>query len=108
MKRLGNKKLSNKKNSLCLNLKKTVFFLMIAGFMVSTIFLTVGTATSSSELVKLKEDESKLIEKRRELSEIIVSQSSLKTIEEESKLLGYTKPKEVIYVARKYFVAKLP
>jgi hypothetical protein len=91
-----------------LNIKK--FSLIgIAGILaISSIFMTVETATSGMEVSDLRNKEMILASEKRTLEDTLAKSLSVSSLEEKSTEMGYTKPTEMVYVSEPKSVAKLP
>lgn len=98
----------NKNKSILATVKEYFVWILLAGFVVVNIFSTIETATTGAEIMNLEEKQETLIRENRTFSDQIVNQSSLMTIETKAQELGYSKPQNVIYIAEKEVVAKLP
>jgi len=91
-----------------LNIKK--FSLIgIAGILaISSIFMTVETATSGMEVSDLRNKEMVLASEKRTLEDTLAKSLSVNSLEEKSTEMGYGKPLEMVYVSEPKSVAKLP
>lgn len=86
----------------------TILLPILAAFAFVVVFLTIEVATSGAQLAQLEQEEAVLTKQNRELSDQLVKASSLITLGEEAKVLGFKKPSQIIYVTEKEVVAKLP
>lgn len=75
---------------------------------VSSVFMTVETATSGAEVSVLHKQEIELSDEQRSLEESLVKTISLDGLEQKSVELGYVKPTTLVYVGSSEPVAKLP
>lgn len=74
-------------------------------FLVTTVFLTLTTATSGAEVAKLEDEEAILIRANSELSDQIVNASSLSGTFKKAESLGFSKPEKIIYFSSQDTVA---
>ncbi len=78
-------------------------------FAISSVIMTVETASSGVEVASLREKQSELEAEKRNLENILVKSLSLSDLEEKSVQLGYVEPSDTIYVSgSKETVAQLP
>lgn len=76
---------------------------------VSSIIMTVETASSGVEVAELREKQSQLAMEKRNLENSLVRSLSMSDLETKSGELGYAKPTDTIYVSgMKENVAQLP
>ena len=75
---------------------------------VSSVFMTVTTATSSAEVSSLQKEEARLSDENRYLKGELVKSLSSGNLQEKGEGLGYVKPGNIVYVAPPEAVAKLP
>lgn len=75
---------------------------------VSSIILTIETATSGMEMAKLEKTEKELLREQKDLEESLVKSMSLGELQEKSTELGFTKASELVYITPGDSVAKLP
>lgn len=79
---------------------------------VSSIFMTIETATSGMEVSKLQKNEALLLTQKRDLQESLVKTLSVSELSEKSADLGFTKAENLVYVSASEnvaeSVAKLP
>lgn len=85
-----------------------IFLGTIVILAVSSVVMTIETATSSMEMSKLEGKESELLKQKKELEEMLVRSMSLGELHEKSAELGFTKSKELVYITPAESVAKLP
>jgi len=90
------------------NIKKYVLIGVCAILAVSSVFMTVETATSGVEVSSLQKEEAQLSDKKRSLEDKLVKTISLSQLEAKSKDLGFIKPATLVYAAPAEVVAKLP
>lgn len=98
----------NKNKFKLATVKEYSVWILLAGFVVFNIFSTIETATTGAEIANLEEKQAVLLGENRAFSDQIVNQSSLITIETKAQEMGYAKPQNLIYIAEKEVVAKLP
>ena len=72
------------------------------------VFYTISSAVSGAEISNLENKEVLLKDQNRVYKEEMVVKSSLTSIEKKAMELGFVKPQEVVYIAEKETVAKLP
>ncbi len=97
----------NKKH-FSLNVKRYVLIGVIAILAVSSIFMTVETATSGVEVSDLLVKERELASQKRNLEGTLVTTLSVNGLEGKSTEMGYVKPTVLVYVSESQPVAKLP
>lgn len=89
-------------------MKKIVLMSIVAVLAISSIFLTIESATIGMEVSKLEKTEAALSNQKRDLEEVLVRSLSNSTLQEKSTELGFIKPIELVYVSQVAPVAKLP
>lgn len=72
----------------------------------ASVFLTIDTATSGAEVLKLEKEEAEYLQKNRNLTDLLVKSSSLNSADKEALALGFEKPELVIYISQKEAVAE--
>lgn len=75
---------------------------------VSSVLMTIETATSGMEIAKLEETESILVAQKSELEAKLVKSLSLGELAEQSEGLGFVKASDLVYLTLDEPVAKLP
>jgi hypothetical protein len=75
---------------------------------ISSIAMTIETATSGNEMSKLERTRRELINQKEDLEESLVKAMSLGELQEKSLDLGFTKPQDLVYITPGEAVAKLP
>lgn len=90
------------------NRKNVILVLMFGVLAITSVIMTVETATSSMEVSKLRDDESKLADQKRYLEQKVVKTLSIGQLQEKSGELGFVKPTDLFYVSGTESVAKLP
>jgi hypothetical protein len=90
------------------NLKKYILISFLAALAVSSVAMTVVTASSGAEVSNLQKEEVILSDQKRYLEDTLVKTLSMDQLQEESGSLGYVKPVNLVYVAPPEAVAKLP
>ena len=76
-------------------------------FAVAMVFLAVQSSTVGSKLSYLEEDEEKLLQENRELSQKLSSQSSLTSISSKAEEMGFASPQNIIYPSKEGPVANV-
>ena len=74
----------------------------------SSIFLTIESATTGVEVSRLEKTETDLSNQKRGLEEVLVKSLSSSTLQEKSTELGFVKPTDLVYLSQVAPVAKLP
>jgi cell division protein FtsL len=88
---------------------KNIILITIMGILaVSSIFMTIETATTGVEIAELEKTESQLLSKKRDLEGSLVKTLSTTQLQEKSAELGFIKAIELVYVTDLKPVAKLP
>ena len=90
------------------NIKKYILIGFLGALAVSSVFMTVVTATSGAEVASLQKEESRLADQKRLLENTLVKTLSMNGLQEKSSGLGYEKPSNLVYVTLPEAVAKLP
>ena len=91
------------------NVTKYLLFVIGGLLAVSSVFMTVETATSGVEVSNLREKESSLSMEKRSLEASLVQSLSINDLGEKSSEMGFGKPVTMVYVAESLEVAaKLP
>lgn len=103
------KKGSNIKTKVNLKSLRVYLLLCFCGILaVFTIFLTIDSATSGSEIADLQKKEALLVARQQDLQESLVENLSVSSLQEKSGELGFTKINNLVYVADGIPVAILP
>lgn len=84
----------------------TIFF--IGGLLVSSVFYIIESVSLGTQIAKLDSEEQELMEKNRELNDLVVNSSSLTGFEKKKEDMGFLKPTDVVYLKGETGVAKLP
>lgn len=88
---------------------KSYILVGVAGVLaLSSVFMTIETATSGIEVRKLEETESVLTAQKSELESRIAQTRSLAELQGQSGALGFVKPTDTVYITLDEPVAKLP
>jgi cell division protein FtsL len=89
---------------------KNIILITIVGILaVSSIFMTIETATTGVEISELEKTESQLLSKKRDLEGSLVKTLSSTQLQEKSAELGFIKAAKLVYVTDlKPVAAKLP
>ena len=90
------------------NIRKYVLIGVCVVLAVSSVFMTVETATSGVEVSNLQKEEAMLSNQKRLLEDNLVKTMSITKLETESGELGFVKPGNLVYVTPAESVAKLP
>jgi hypothetical protein len=91
-----------------MNTKKYILIGFVGILAISSVFMTVVTATSGAEVSVLQREESVLADQKRTLENTLVKTLSMNDLQEKSVGLGYEKPVNLVYIAPPEAVAKLP
>jgi len=75
---------------------------------ISSVFMTIETATSSTEVASLQQEEVKLADQKMGLEDNLVKSLSLGQLQTKSGEMGFVKPMALVYVAPAETVAQLP
>ncbi len=75
---------------------------------VSSVVMTIETATTGVEIGKIEKAERELSRQKMELEESLVKSLSMGKLQEKSADLGFTKPANLVYITPSETVAKLP
>lgn len=89
-------------------MKNIILISIVAILAVSSIFLTIESATTGVEVAKLEKTEADLSNQKRDLEEVLVKSLSSSTLQEKSTELGFVKPTDLVYLSSAAPVAKLP
>lgn len=91
------------------SIRKYVLFAVFGIMALSSVFMTVETATSSVEVTKLREKESELSLEKRNLEGSLTESLSMNDLETKSADMGFSKPTSLVYVSKSQdVVAQLP
>jgi hypothetical protein len=90
------------------NLNKIILVGICGILAISSIFMTIETATSGVEVSNLQREETQLLSKKRSLEDTLVQSLSISELEQKSSDLGYVKPTTLVYTTPLQPVAKLP
>lgn len=90
------------------NIKKYTLISLGGLLAVSSIFMTVVTATSGAEVSSLQKEEAVLLNQKRYLEDMLIKTMSVSQLNGKSLELGYERPTSLVYVAQPEAVAKLP
>jgi hypothetical protein len=90
------------------NIKKYILGSMIAVLAVSSVLMTVETATSGMEISSLRNKEKELANQKRNLEDTLMRSMSINSLEQKSGEMGYVEPSTLVYVAPSQAVAELP
>lgn len=88
--------------------KKYILIGFLAALAVSSVSMTVVTATSGAEVSAFQKEEIRLTDRKRYLEDILVKTLSTGELQDKSNELGFQKPLTLVYVAPPEAVAKLP
>lgn len=102
------KKINVVKSNTKVSLRNVILMSVCGILALSSIFMTIETATSGLEISKLEKTEAELSNQKKDLEESLVRTLSVSELQEKSSGLGFTKPTNLVYVAPTAPVAKLP
>jgi hypothetical protein len=91
-----------------MKIKKYILISICGILAVSSVLMTVETATSGVEIADLQEQELQLSSKNRYLEDNLVRMLSINELQQKSEGMGYLKPETLVFVAPAQTVAKLP
>jgi hypothetical protein len=90
-------------------MKKNYILIGICGILaLSSILITVETATSGMEMSRLETKEAELIDQKRSFEASLVKSLSNAELQEKAESLGFVKPIDLVYITQESSVAKLP
>ena len=75
---------------------------------ISSIFLTIESATTGAEISTLQKTESQLLTQQQDLQQALVQNLSVNSVQEKSAELGFTKINTLVYISGGVPVARLP
>jgi hypothetical protein len=75
---------------------------------ISSIIMTIETATSSAEVASLQKEEATLADQKMSLENSLVKSLSMGELQTQSAEMGFVKPGTLVYVAPAQNVARLP
>lgn len=88
---------------------KYILLTVVGALAISSVAMTVETASSGVEVAALREEESRLVSEKRNLENTLVKSLSMTDLEVRSGELGYAKPTDTVYISgSKENVAQLP
>jgi len=91
-----------------ISIKKYILIGLFGVLAISSVIMTVVSATSGAEISKLQKEEAKLTDEKRYLENMLVKTLSMSQLQEKSGSLGFGKPVNLVYVTQPEAVAKLP
>lgn len=91
-----------------INFKKYILIGVCGILAISSILMTIETATSSAEVDSLQKEETKLVDQKMSLEDNLVKSLSLNQLQSKSETLGFVKPVTLVYVVPTETVARLP
>jgi hypothetical protein len=91
-----------------MNIKKYILGSVAAVLAVSSILMTVETATSGMEVSSLQNKEKVLVAQKRNLEDTLAKSLSVNDLTKKSGEMGYVDPSVMVYVSKAQAVAKLP
>ncbi|HET7098928.1 MAG TPA: hypothetical protein VFI61_01685 [Patescibacteria group bacterium] len=91
--------MQNRKIKLHLSLRNYILFGICGILAISSVFMTIETATSGMEMSKIEKDEVLLLDKKKGLEDTIVRTLSLSDLEQKGLELGFTKAIDLVYVS---------
>lgn len=77
---------------------KYIFTFTFVLLVISSLFLTIETVATGSDLVGLQKQSDQLLSQQRELKSYLVSELSLSGLETKSIELGFVKPSNLLYI----------
>lgn len=86
---------------------RKIIFIYFGFSLISTILLSVVVSVKASQLVGIERKSSELVDKNKQLSEQIITKTSLVQAESEAKNLGLTSGRTVVYLDSDISVAQL-
>jgi hypothetical protein len=89
-------------------LSKYILVGVCATLAISSVFMTIETATSSAEVSALRKEEAVLLDTKRDLEDNLVRSLSLSQLQLKSVEMGFAKPSALVYTDSPEVVAKLP
>ena len=78
--------------------KKYILILLVAIFIVSSVFIAIEASASGAEMRQLEKEESVLLMQKGEFEEILVKGISATEIEAKGVELGFAKPQDLVYL----------
>jgi hypothetical protein len=104
------KKLEKKNNKVVVRgVQKYILFAVAGVLAISSVFMTVETATSGVEVSSLRQKESELSMEKRNLESSLVRTLSMNDLELKGTEMGYAKPVTMVYVSESQeAMARLP
>lgn len=75
---------------------------------ISSVFMTIETATGSAEVASLQKEEATLSDQKMGLENNLVKSLSMGELQTQSAEMGFVKPGTLVYVAPAENVARLP
>lgn len=92
MKKLSKKTKSKKSR------KVTYLWVLVALFILVTVYMTIQTASAGAQLAHLEDRRVALIEENERLTRIVMQSTSLTKTEEKSEDLGFAKPQQTVFM----------
>lgn len=106
---MRNNILIKKNNRISIKGFKNYILIAVCGLLVVTsVFVTIETATSGAEVANLDKTTVELTNQKRILEESLIKGISMSQLEEKSAELGFVKPENLVYVSTVAPVANLP
>jgi hypothetical protein len=91
-----------------LSFKKYILVGVCGILAISSVFMTIETATSSAEVASLQKEEATLADQKMGLEDNLVKSLSMGELQTQSTEMGFVKPATLVYVAPAQAVAQLP
>lgn len=88
------------------HLKAYGLWVFVAILLVSSVILTIDTATSGAEIAKLEKTQAVLSQENISLTDSLVKSSSLNLVDGRAKELEFSQPDKVVYISQKEAVAE--
>jgi hypothetical protein len=99
---------NNKKESGLKNVRVYVLSGICGILAAASIFMTIDSAASGTEMADLQNKETALTSKQQQLQEDLVQNLSASSLQEKSVEMGFTKINNLVYVSEGVPVARLP
>ena len=107
MRRTNNKEPKN--INIGASIKKYILFAVAGILVISSVFMTVETATSGVEVSNLRQKEVQLSAEKRNLEGNLVQSISMNDLTQKGNEMGYVKPTSMVYVTQtSEAMARLP
>ena len=101
-------KIKINKTNLIKDYKNFVLLGIIAILAIVNVVMTINTSATGVEIASLQDQETSLVNQKRDLQDLLVASLSVNSLQEKSSELGFVKPESTIYLSDSVAVAKLP